>query len=78
MAEKLCKEVKKGVAPGKTAKFIWAQLRGVSDFFEGQVGAERQQAAADRARAEIRAEASVANKLGGDDFIVVAFRCRST
>lgn len=47
---------------GKTAKFIWAQLRGVSDFYEGQVGAERQQAAADLARAEIQAEASAADK----------------
>ena len=57
VAEKISKEASKEISAKHTARFLWGQFRGLSDFYEAQVGAERQQAAADRARAELQSTA---------------------
>jgi len=53
VVEKLAKVVGKAPPANSSGKFVWGQLRGVSDFYEQRVSRQRQDAAAQRARAEV-------------------------
>lgn len=73
VTEKLGKEVKKEIPAQHTSRLLWGQLRGISDFYEDQVGKERQKAAAVRARAELQAQEINATVQIGKNVFLTAY-----
>jgi hypothetical protein len=66
VADKVTKVVVKAVPAKNSGKFVWGQLRELSDFYEHRVSLRRQKAAADRARAEVETSTSGATLHEGE------------
>lgn len=67
VVSKMSKVVQKEAPQGKSGKFVWGQLRAVSQFYEMQTQQERQQAAAERARTQLEASNATQDQTDGKD-----------